>query len=292
MIAAGPRNVSLTLVTGMSGSGRTTAIHALEDQGYYCIDNLPTELVPQLVSLCARSPELPEQLALGIDLRDGSYLARWAGVRTALEQEGHRVFVVYLDAPDEVLLRRYSETRRAHPLGHGRDLSAAIVMERESLAEMRRRADVVLDTGKLSIHQLKKRMTEVCVGEDARKGLELVIKSFGFKYGPASEADLVLDVRFIPNPYFVEDLKTGTGKDKDVAAFVLGQEAAKGFVARTQDLLEFLLPHYQEEGKAYLTVAFGCTGGRHRSVAIAEEMARRLRQARAVVTVVHRDLER
>jgi UPF0042 nucleotide-binding protein len=276
----------------MSGSGRTTAIHALEDQGFYCIDNLPTELVPQLVALCAGSSELPERVALGIDLRDGSYLSRWQGVRAALELAGHKVFVVFLDAPDEVLLRRYSETRRGHPLANGRDLSAAISMERSSLAAMRDRADVVIDTGKLSIHDLKRRMGEVCVGDEARKGLELTIKSFGFKFGPANDADLVFDVRCIPNPYFVEELKAGTGLDEAVSSFVLEHEATKGFLTKAQDLLEFLLPYYQDEGKAYLTVAVGCTGGRHRSVAVAEEIARRLRQGRTALTVVHRDVER
>jgi UPF0042 nucleotide-binding protein len=286
------RCIDLTVVTGMSGSGKTTAVHALEDRGLYCIDNLPTELVLQFATLCSESSEKPSRVGLGIDLRDASYVARWPGVRAELEALGHHVFVVFLDCNESTLLTRFSETRRPHLLAEGRDLAEAIATERTILAPLKTRADIVLDTTDLTVHDLKRRISEICVGEGADRGPEIKLKSFGFKHGPVRDADMVFDVRFIPNPHFVENLRAGTGLDQPVAAYVLERDVTQQFLRQVMEQLDFLLPLFKEEGKSYLTVAVGCTGGHHRSVAITEELGRRLGQHGLTVTVRHRDIER
>lgn len=276
----------------MSGSGKSTAVHALEDNGLYCIDNLPTELVPQFVGLCAASSDKPDHVGLGIDMRDDSYVSRWQGVRAELEARGHHVFVVFLDASEEVLLTRFSETRRAHPLATGLGLAEAIASERSTLAPLKHRADVVLDTSHLTVHDLKRRVTETCVGDHAARGPEINLKSFGFKHGPVRDADMVFDVRFIPNPHFVDELRAGTGLDDAVSKYVLERDVTETFLSQVLDMLDFLLPNFKEEGKSYLTVGLGCTGGRHRSVAMVQELARRLGQRGLAVTVRHRDVEK
>jgi len=285
-------HVDVVVVTGMSGSGRSTAIHALEDLGYYCIDNLPSALVEQFVALFAGAQVGKSRVGLGMDVRDGGYVNAWPSVRKALEKAGHRVTVVFLDADDHSLIRRYAETRRAHPLGAGRDLPDAIHAERELLAPLERAADVVIDTSSLTVHDLKRRLRSFAEGSEAYRGPTITLKSFGFKFGSLVDAHLLFDVRFLPNPYFVPALRPLTGVDDAVSTHVLGNELAGEFLERTMDFLDFLLPHYSEEGRAYLTVGIGCTGGRHRSVAIVEECARRLRQRGAAVVVRHRDISR
>lgn len=282
----------VVVVTGMSGSGRSTAIHALEDLGYYCIDNLPSALVGQFVGLFAGSEVAKSRVGLGMDVRDANYVGAWPSVRTALEKDGHRVTVVYLDADDAALTRRYSETRRVHPLGASRDLQDAIRAEREMLAPLESSADLLIDTSALTVHDLKKRLRTFAQGSEAYRGPTVTFKSFGFKYGGLLDAHLLFDVRFLPNPFFVPELRPLTGLDAPVAEHVLGHEAAKDFVVRLMEFVEFLLPQYTEEGRAYLTVGVGCTGGKHRSVAVVEECARRLRQQGAAVVVRHRDLTR
>ncbi len=291
--SAPQRAVDIVVVTGMSGSGKSTAIHALEDQGYYCIDNLPTALVARFAELCAEARAGLPKVGLGLDLRDASYVARWKGVRGQLEEAGHHVFVIFLDASDDVLLRRFSETRRVHPLGEGRDLSGAIDIERQALQPLRETADLVIDTDALTVHDLKRRVHESGDGRlSVEAGPAVTVKSFGYKYGIVADADMVFDARFIPNPYYVEELRPQTGCDPQVAEFVLGREVTEEFLERILSLLEFLLAHFAEEGKAYLTIAVGCTGGRHRSVAIAEELAARLGREGLDVIVRHRDIER
>ena len=285
-------NVDVIVVTGMSGSGRSTAIHALEDAGYYCIDNLPSALVAQFVALCADARVGKPKVGLGMDLRDATYVENWASLRKALEKAGHAVTVVYLDSSDDVLVRRYSETRRVHPLGAGRDLPDAIRAERHLLAPLERAADFVLDTSSLSVHDLKKTLRRLVEGSAAYSGPSLTLKSFGFKFGVVADADTMLDVRFLPNPHFVDTLRPMSGCDKPVADYVFESVVARGYLDHVMNLLEFVLPLYAEEGRAYLTIAFGCTGGRHRSVAVAEEVGRRLRQRGATVTIRHRDLDR
>lgn len=280
----------VVVVTGMSGSGRSTAIHVLEDLGYYCIDNLPSALVEQFVSLIADSSVGRSRVALGMDVRDSGYVGAWPAVRKGLEKAGHRVTVVFLDATDDTLIRRYSETRRVHPLGAGRDLPDAIRAERELLAPLERAADIVIDTSSLTVHDLKRRLRSFAGDSEAYRGPTITLRSFGFKFGGPADADLVFDARFLPNPHFIPELRPLTGLDTAVSTHVLNGEPATGFVDRMMDFLDYLLPHYTEEGRAYLTVGIGCTGGRHRSVAIVEECARRLRQHGAAVIVKHRDV--
>jgi UPF0042 nucleotide-binding protein len=284
--------VDVVVVTGMSGSGRSTAINVLEDIGYYCIDNLPSALVEQFVALFAGSQVGRSRVGLGMDVRDSGYVTAWAAVRTALEKAGHRVTVVFLDASDEVLIRRYSETRRVHPLGAGRDLPDAIVAERQLLAPLEHEADVVIDTSTLNVHELKRRLRSFAGDSESYRGPEITLKSFGFKFGAPTDAHLVFDARFLPNPYFVPELKKLTGADDPVVTYVLGAGLAGEFLDQTMSYVEFLLPHYTDEGRAYLTVGIGCTGGKHRSVVLVEELARRLRQRGAAVVVRHRDIAR
>jgi len=286
------RSVDIVVVTGMSGSGRSTAIAALEDEGYYCIDNLPTALIPGFVDLCASADSRMEKVALGLDLRDVSYVERWPEVRELIEAGGHRLTIVFVDASDTVLLRRFSETRRSHPLGRGRDLVEAIRTERKALAVLKEQARFVLDTSGMTIHDLKRRMRDLVSGRAERIGMAVTVKSFGYKYGPAPDADLLFDVRFLPNPHFEAALRPKTGLDEDVAAYVLDREETHELLEHVDALLSFLLPRYVREARAYLTIGIGCTGGRHRSVVLAEAVARRLREQGYDVIVRHRDMSK
>jgi UPF0042 nucleotide-binding protein len=284
------RPVDIVVVTGMSGSGRSTAIAALEDEGYYCIDNLPTALIPGFVELCASAENRMEKVALGLDLRDVSYVERWPKVRELIEAAGHRLLIVFVDASDTVLLRRFSETRRSHPLGRGRDLVEAIRSERRALSLLKDQARFVLDTSGMTVHDLKRRMRDLVSGRAERIGMAVTVKSFGYKYGPAPDADLLFDVRFLPNPHFEAPLRPKTGLDEEVAEYVLDRQETRDLLEHVDALLTFLLPRYVREARAYLTIGIGCTGGRHRSVVLAEAIARRLREQGYDVIVRHRDV--
>jgi UPF0042 nucleotide-binding protein len=287
-----PGVIDIVVVTGMSGSGRSTGIAAMEDEGYYCIDNLPTALIPGFVDLCASSSSGMSKVALGLDLRDVSYVEGWPKVRAVIESAGHRLTVVFVDASDTVLLRRFSETRRTHPLGHGRDLVEAIRTERQALAVLKEEARYVLDTSGMSVHDLKRRIRDLVSGRAERTGMAVTVKSFGYKYGPAPDADLLFDVRFLPNPHFEPELRDKTGLDADVAEFVVNREETREFLEHIETLLSFLMPRYLREGRAYLTIGVGCTGGRHRSVALAETLSRGLREQGYNVMVRHRDVKK
>jgi UPF0042 nucleotide-binding protein len=275
----------VVVVTGLSGGGKSTALRALEDLEWFCIDNLPMPLVRRCLILLEAGGKL--NVALGIDGRQGDLIDGFGELLADLRQEGHLVEVLYLDAADDELLRRFSETRRRHPLG-GDQLRAGIERERLALRPLRETAEAVVDTGNLNVHQLKGIIQERYGRQDGT--LALTLLSFGFKHGLPAEADLVFDVRFLPNPYFVAALSAQSGKDAEVASFVLGGEEAGEFLRRTEDFIAYALPRYAREGKAYLTIAVGCTGGRHRSVAVVDELARRL-AAHWALTVRHRDLE-
>lgn len=284
--AVSPKRMRILVVTGVSGAGKSTALRALEDVGFYCVDNLPLPLLNQFVTLLGQSGQ--QQAALVIDAREGEYLAGFRAAMADLRAAGHDLEVLFLDAPDDVLLRRFSETRRRHPL-HGDDLRAAILDERRELLPLREDAHAVVDTGSLNVHQLK----GVIMERYGRHGQPLAVTflSFGYKQGMPAEADLVLDVRFLPNPYFVAELSAQTGLVPEVARFVLSHPDADQFLDRAAALLDFYLPRAQREGKSYLTVAIGCTGGRHRSVAIVTELFNRL-GSRYQITVRHRELGR
>jgi UPF0042 nucleotide-binding protein len=279
--------VRIVVVTGLSGAGKSTALRALEDLDYFCVDNLPLPLIEKFIDLLDIQGEV-EKVALVVDAREGEFLIGHRETFAALRGKGHPVEVLFLDAPDELLLRRFSETRRRHPLA-GDDLRAGIVRERRMLHPLREDAEAIVDTGNLNVHQLKGIIQER-YGRTAG-ALSVTLLSFGYKHGFPAEADVVLDVRFLPNPYFVETLSGSTGLEADVAKFVLENEDASVFLRKTEDLLAFTLPRFEREGKAYLTIAVGCTGGRHRSVAVAQELGRRL-AGKWPLTVRHRDLDR
>lgn len=282
-----PAAKQIVVITGMSGSGKSTAVRALEDSGYFCIDNLPAPLLPKVSELSA-----PEQLKLAfvIDVREGRFLADTPKVIDEARRAGHSVEVLFLDSSDDALIRRYSETRRRHPLSGRGSVAEGIARERALLKDLREHAQHLLDTSTLSVHELKRQVNDR-FSSDVAGRLAVTVMSFGFRYGVPSQADLVLDVRFLPNPFFVPELKALTGKDATVAAYVLDRPETTEFIDRTSDLLQFLLPKYQREGKTYLTVAIGCTGGKHRSVAVAAKLAERLKEP-WVPQLFDRDIEK
>lgn len=287
---------SVVVVTGLSGAGKSTALNAFEDLGYYCIDNLPTPVVGVTLDACAAGGM--RRVALGIDVRVRSFLLDTSRMLDGIAT-GHELSVLFLDANDQALLRRYSGTRRPHPLSTNEEHPSLAVLdgirvERERLAPLRARASIVIDTTKLSVHELRRSIvTRFGPGAGAVPRMFTRFMSFGFKYGPPADADLIFDVRFLKNPYFVPELRDFSGQDAAVRDYVLGDDDTQGFLQHAEGLLEFCLPRYEREGKSYLTVAIGCTGGRHRSVACAEWLAARLGAMTELrIEAVHRDIQR
>jgi len=277
----------IVVITGMSGSGKSTAIRALEDAGYFCIDNLPVLLLPKLTELAGGGHI--DRVALVIDARESVFLHEAPRILSDVKRAGHQLDVLFLDASDESLLRRFSETRRKHPLAPEGSVMQGLMKERHLLRDLREMADQVIDSSALNVHDLK-RMVQARFSPNPDSGPSLSLMSFGYRYGVPPQADLVLDVRFLPNPYFIPEMKGLTGKNPKVAAYVLDREESQEFLAKVEDLCRFLFPRYQKEGKAYLTVALGCTGGKHRSVAIAAELTRRLGDTHSRVQLWDRDL--
>ena len=276
--------MQIVIVTGLSGAGKSTALRALEDIEFYCVDNIPVPLVAQMVEHIAQEGDF-DKLAIAIDSRQRRDLATWAAVVTRLRGSGHRIEVMFLDASDEVLLRRFSETRRRHPLS-GDDLSDGIRLDREVMGEMRV-GSAVIDTSNLNMHQLKSIIQDRYGGTGK---LAVTLVSFGFKHGLPLELNHVFDVRFLPNPYFEPTLTQLDGRDPEVAKYVLGSDGLE-LVRQIEGMLRFSLPHFQKEGKLYVTICVGCTGGRHRSVVIVEELKRRLGSEWDIL-VRHRDVDR
>jgi UPF0042 nucleotide-binding protein len=285
--------VHVVIVTGLSGSGKSTAIRVLEDLGFYCIDNLPVVLTPKFIELCQNSEEDIPRVALGIDLRERVFLGDYPAVLEDIRRAGHHVEILYLDAADDVLVRRFSETRRPHPLAEGANVAAGIERERQGLAGLKALADRIIDTSAFTVHQLRdelRRLLADAAGGEA--AMRVTLLSFGYKYGVPTDIDMVFDVRFLPNPFFVEELRPLDGTDDAVSRYVLERDETQEFLALTTALLDFSLPLYVKEGKRYLTVGLGCTGGRHRSVALAQELERRLAGHGYPVRVQHRDVSR
>ncbi|BCJ77678.1 nucleotide-binding protein [Catellatospora sp. IY07-71] len=281
----------LVVVTGVSGGGRSTVARALENVGYYVVDNLPQALLVQLAELAAKAGGAARHTAMVLDVRSRVFSTDLAGAIRDLREKGFSPRVVFVDADDEVLIRRFESVRRSHPLqGDGR-LSDGIAAERALLAEAREQADVLIDTSHLNVNQLRARVEELFASPEALR-LRVTVLSFGFKYGLPPDADFVLDARFLPNPYWVPELREHTGREEAVSRYVLGQRGANTFVETYARLVTATAPGFEREGKRYLTVAVGCTGGKHRSVAISEELARRLRELRVVAHAQHRDLGR
>jgi UPF0042 nucleotide-binding protein len=279
--------MKLVVVTGVSGAGKSTALRTLEDLGYYCADNLPMPLLPRFIELLAAREEVT-RAALVVDARSGDFLDDTAHVLAGLRGGGHVIEVLFLDAPDDVLIRRFSETRRRHPLS-GNDIRGGLEAERKRLHTLRQEATTVIDTGDLTVHGLRGMVLERYGRADGNLAVSLL--SFGFKYGLPVESDIVLDVRFLPNPFFVEALSPLSGEDEPVRRFVLDNPETQLFLSKAEELLTLCIAAFDREGKSYATVAVGCTGGRHRSVVVAAELAQRLGNLSAV-TVRHRDIQR
>ena len=260
--------------------------------GFFCVDNLPTTLIPTFSDLVTRSAQKMNRVALGVDVREGEYLFHLLDALGELRKRGHQVEVLFLEASEEALVRRYHETRRRHPLAPDGNVLDGIRAERKAMSHMREVADRIVDTSGLTVHQFKDLLIEAYVAPKARPGLAISLVSFGFKHGMPFDADLVFDVRFLPNPHFVEALRPLDGRDAKVRDFIMGEAESRELLQRLQDFLGFVLPAYRREGKAYLTVAIGCTGGRHRSVALVEELRPFFERLGLSVTLVHRDLDR
>lgn len=284
------KNPGWILVTGLSGAGKSTGLKVLEDEGYFTIDNLPLALLPSLLGILKKSPRHFPRVVLGMDARETDFLTTPNQVLHLLREAGIKPAILFFECQIPVLIRRYSESRRPHPLGKGSSLAKAITKEQRALAPLRELATKVIDTTHLTIHDLKQTLRHFVHGPGREPKFAVNLLSFGFKNGLPPEADLVLDVRFFQNPFFVPALKRLDGRSPSVQKFVLEQSSAKVFLKRTLDLLRFLLPHYQKEGKAQLTLAVGCTGGKHRSVAIVETLAKRLLDRRWTLQKIHRDI--
>ena len=291
--ARAPRRAAtrFVVVTGLSGSGKTHAIHALEDLGYFCVDNLPTQLIPTFAELCTRGEAHLERVAIVVDVRERGFLSQFPPVFRKLRSlPGVEAKLIFLEANRTALVRRFSETRRPHPLAPDRSVSEGIDEERKKMLAIRGMADVIVDTSNLTVHELRDAFGRMTRDESTRADMVLNLLSFGFKHGAPTEADLVFDVRFLPNPHFVDRLRHLTGRDARVVRFIKQHKVTQDFINRLTEFLKFVLPHYVTEGKTYLTVAIGCTGGQHRSVMIAEALKKALSTVKGVrLRVKHRD---
>ncbi len=289
--AVAPHGLEVVIVTGLSGAGRSTAAKCLEDLGYFVVDNLPPELIATMVDLGSRSVQAVARIAVVVDVRSRAFSADLRDVIVDLDRRGYRPRVLFLEAADDVLVRRFENVRRAHPLQAGRRLVDGIAAERELLEGLRGEADVVIDTGRLTVHDLRREIEREFGGETPPP-LRATVLSFGFKYGLPLDADMVADVRFLPNPHWIPELRDHTGSEPEVRDYVLSQAGADEFLDTYAALLRVVGAGYQREGKRYLTLAVGCTGGKHRSVVIADELAKRLAGDGVQTSVVHRDLGR
>jgi UPF0042 nucleotide-binding protein len=277
----------LVVITGMSGSGKASVMKAFEDLGYYCVDNLPIDLIPRFADLAKQSSEI-EKAALVTDIREGEQLRKLPAIIRSLRRQVNMT-VLFLEASDEVLQRRFSETRRPHPLGKGSTVKDSLSQERRMLQPIRALADLVVDSSHFNVHELRSHITSKFTAGSTDKDILISVVSFGYKAGVPEDADLVFDVRFLPNPHFVPEFRPFTGRHPRVAKYIRSFPQTQEFIDRISELLIYLLPHYVREGKSYLTIGFGCTGGQHRSVLISEEVKKRLAKAGYRVKVIHRD---
>lgn len=282
--------LKVVVISGLSGSGKSTAAKALEDLGWFCVDNLPVTLLPKFLEVCQMSVGGINRVSLVMDAREGDFLKEYGDTIKKLREEGHNIELLFFDSSDEVILKRYSETRRRHPLAGSGTATDGINREREELSEVRLMADRVIDTTALNVHQLRELVFQTYGDWAGEAGLVVNLLSFGYSHGLPFNADLVIDVRFLKNPYFVPEMKMLTGEDPKVTGYILGSAEASLFMSKFLNLIRFLIPLYEKEGKAYLTIAIGCTGGRHRSVAIANEIGKAMEGGRYKVRVLHRDM--
>lgn len=282
----------VVIVTGVSGAGKSQAIKCLEDIGFFCIDNLPTTLIPTFVRLCTQTEHAIERVGLVIDVRGGEFLTSLFDSLKTLRSEGHVVKIVFLDASNEVLIRRFSESRRPHPLAAGTSALSGIAAEREMLTRLRDEADLIIDTSTLTIHDLKRYLSQAFVTQRPVAKIGLSFVSFGYKHGLPFDADMAFDTRFLPSPHFIDDLRPLTGLNPQIGNYLVRASATKPYLERLKDFLGFVIPLCEQEGRAYLTIAIGCTGGHHRSVFFAEQLAGHFRASGYPVNVRHRDIEK
>lgn len=285
--------MTFLIVTGMSGAGKSTALGCLEDAGFFCVDNMPPELMPKFVELCSNKNAKVDKVAFGMDIRGRHFFDQFQRVVVEMQEMGHEIQILFMEAEDPVLVKRYKETRRRHPLIEGsiKRVEQAIMEERRILSVLKRQATYVLDTTGINIWQLKEQVREIFVGGKEFKGLMVHIMSFGFKYGVPTDCDLVFDVRFIPNPYYIPELREHTGNEMQVQDYVMQWNVAQEFLTQLMNMLEFLLPNYLKEGKNQLVVGIGCTGGKHRSVTIANRLNEGLQKKGYSVYLHHREIE-
>jgi RNase adapter protein RapZ len=282
--------LSVLIITGLSGSGKSTVLRSLEDAGYVCVDNLPLNLLPSFLKEFSKSSQNSRKIALVMDVRTAGFLQNYSRVTQRLKRQGYSLHLLFLEADERVLLRRFSQTRRQHPLADRESIAQALRQERDTLKGVRQMAHRILDTSLYNPHQLRKLILDEYSEVEPRQRMLLHLISFSYKNGIPPEADLVMDVRFLPNPYFVEELRPLTGNEPRVREFVLGQEETLAFLSEFRSFLDFLLPRFQREGKTHLTVAIGCTGGQHRSVVIANVLGEHLSQENLPFTLTHRDM--
>lgn len=282
--------MQFVIITGMSGSGKSSAVNVLEDIGYYCVDNMPPELIPKFANICSQSDGKIDKVAFVVDIRGGDLFLKLQDTVKQLQGEGVSLKILFLDSSDDVIVRRYKETRRKHPLdevSYG-NIRKTIETEREILRPIKAQADFYIDTSRSSTAQFKERLYSIFLGNN--EFMHIDVQSFGFKFGAMSEGDLVFDVRCLPNPFYVPELKNKTGLDKDVYDYVLSFDEAKVLLGKLTDLIDYLIPLYEKEGKSQLVIAFGCTGGKHRSVTFAEAVAEHLRKQGHRIRITHRDI--
>lgn len=283
--------MKLVIVTGMSGAGKGTAVKIMEDMGYYCVDNLPIPLVEQFVDFTLQSEDELEKVAVSIDIRNSNALSELEEVLERIRQKGIRFEILFLEADDSVLVKRYKETRRSHPLAGGGRIDKGIGLERKKLAFLKEQADYIIDTSRLLQRELKAELERIFVRDEDYRNLYITVLSFGFKYGIPTDSDLVFDVRFLPNPYYVEGLRAKTGNDKEIQDYVLQFKEAHEFLDKLEDMINFLIPNYIAEGKNQLVISIGCTGGKHRSVTLANELYKRMTDKKEYgLKIEHRDI--
>ncbi|MFH1080054.1 MAG: RNase adapter RapZ [Pseudomonadota bacterium] len=281
----------VVIVTGMSGSGKTTSLRALEDVGFFCVDNLPVVLLPKFLEIQSVDAKGVSRVALVMDLREKSFLDTYPEVFNQLNEKGYKIEILFLDAGDEALLHRFSETRRTHPLSQRGSIVEGISNEREKLSPLKQMADKIIDTTSLNVHQLKDSVQRLFV-ESSRRKMVIHVVSFGYRYGLPADADMVLDVRFLPNPHFVEALKPYNGHHAQVREYVLEAEESRTFIDKLFGLMALLIPLYEKEGKVRFNIALGCTGGKHRSVVMSNELVNHFSQQGYIVSVSHRDINK
>lgn len=285
------KKIKIIIITGLSGSGKSIAIAAFEDAGFYCVDNMPVELLPKFLELPIESDSEIAGLAFVMDLREKGFISKYKSIFESIEEKGYDFKILFLEASDEILLQRYSQTRRHHPISQGKSLLDRIRTEQEQLKSLKIAADKIIDTSHFNVHDLKSVINDIAQKSKNLAPMRINILSFGFKYGIPHDADLIIDVRFLANPYFVPELKDLDGKTKEIKNYVLNNDETRIFLKKYLDLLDYLIPLYEKEGKTYLTIAVGCTGGRHRSVIIAQYIFEHIIKQESQIIITHRDID-